>query len=147
MTTIESKLLLKNLIEDLEKANYQLEHSLSVCQDVKNKKNYTQDELDKIEALSARFARLTDILFKRAYRTLDAYLLEEGGTFIDVLNRADKRGLINSIDEMRIIKDVRNLIAHEYALSHFDKITADIFLFSPILVLLVKKFNTYCEKL
>ena len=144
---VEAKNILLQVVNDLSSAKKQLEHSLSLCNGIKNKLNYTQEELDKLEALSSRFARLVDIFLKRSYRTLDVYLFEEGGTFLDVLNKAEKRGLLHSLDEIRIIKDIRNLIAHEYAQSHFAKIISDIFLFSPNLLLLVEKFEHYCQKI
>ncbi len=145
--SIEAKSILIQVVNDLSSAKKQLKHSLSQCNEMKNKLDYNQEELDKLEALSSRFARLVDILLKRSYRTLDVYLLEEGGTFLDVLNKAEKRGLFNSLDEIRIIKDIRNLIAHEYAQSHFGKIISDIFSFSPNLLCLVDKFENYCKKI
>jgi len=45
------------------------------------------------------------------------YLVDEfenQGTLVDVVNNAHKRGLFEDVEELRIMKDVRNTIAHEY---------------------------------
>lgn len=140
-----SQKLLDDLLEDLNKALFQLEHSFSLCKIIQKKESFNQDELDKIEVFTSRFTRLSDILIKRAYRTIDAYLMEEGGTLIDVLNRAEKRGLIHSLEEIRTLKDMRNLIAHEYAKNEIDEIFKNILSYTPILISLVIKLENYCE--
>lgn len=146
MTQNESIKLLQDLLEDLNKGLFQLEHSFSVCQPLLGKDHFNQSDLDSIEAFTSRFARLTDILIKRAYRTLDVYLLEEGGSFLDVLNRAEKRGLIHSLEEIRMLKDIRNMIAHEYAKNDLEEIFRDILKNTPHLISLVRAFDSYCRE-
>ena len=44
--------------------------------------------------------------------------LENGldpGTLLDVANRAEKRGLVRSVDWLRDLKETRNQIAHDYS--------------------------------
>ena len=44
--------------------------------------------------------------------------LENGldpGTLLDVANRAEKRGLVHSVDWLRDLKETRNPIAHDYS--------------------------------
>ena len=57
------------------------------------------------------------------FRTVDAYEFENQGTLVDVVNNAHKRGLFEDIDKLRIMKDVRNTIVHEY----IEEALADVF--------------------
>ncbi|MBJ7396585.1 MAG: hypothetical protein JHC76_11120 [Akkermansiaceae bacterium] len=52
---------------------------------------------------------------KRVLRAIDAYEMYEPGTLLDVANRAEKRGVIESVDWLRELKDTRNRISHDYA--------------------------------
>jgi uncharacterized protein YutE (UPF0331/DUF86 family) len=46
---------------------------------------------------------------------LDRFEFYDAGTLLDVANRAEKRGLIDTVDWLRELKDMRNQIAHDYA--------------------------------
>ena len=48
------------------------------------------------------------------FRTLDEYEFENQGTLVDVVNNAHKRGLFEEVEVLRIMKDIRNTIVHEY---------------------------------
>jgi hypothetical protein len=75
----------------------------------------SESDLEKIEAFTSRFARVVDLLVHRVLRAIDRYEFNEPGTLIDVANRAESRELIQSVDWLRELKDVRNRIAHDYA--------------------------------
>ena len=77
----------------------------------------TQDQQVELEALTARFARLADILLQKVFRAIDAAELEDEGSLIDRLNRAEKRGLVDSAADWRQIRELRNQVAHEYVLA------------------------------
>ena len=72
------------------------------------------EDLIRLEALSARFERSIDVLLRTFLRLLDTLEGSEGGTIMDVLTRAEKRGLIDSADEFYDMRHNRNRIAHEY---------------------------------
>ncbi len=71
--------------------------------------------LESVEAFSSRFARTVDLLVNKVLRSLDRAELLAPGTLIDVVNRAEKRGLVARAADLREMKDVRNIIAHDYA--------------------------------
>lgn len=71
---------------------------------------------EKLEVLTARFARLADILTQKVFRAVDAAELVDEGSLLDRLNRMEKRGVIPNARRWRDIRDIRNQIAHEYAL-------------------------------
>ncbi len=68
----------------------------------------------KLENLTSRFARLSDILTQKVFRLIDQIELEPSGSTIDTLNRAAKRGLVKSDALLRKIRETRNAIAHDY---------------------------------
>ncbi len=79
------------------------------------------------------------------FRSIDKVELEEGGTTIDVVNRAEKRGLIESTDQIREMKDLRNQVVHEYLSEALALLLEDIFKFTPELIQIHKQILTYCH--
>lgn len=75
---------------------------------------WSPEALEKVEALTSRFARVVDLLIHRVFRSIDFYELQEPGSLLDVANRAERRGLVDSVDWLREMKDARNRIAHDY---------------------------------
>ena len=75
----------------------------------------TEKQLESAEAFTGRFARSIDLLVNKVLRSLDRVELKPEGTLLDVINRAEKRGLVERAEELREMKDVRNMIAHDYA--------------------------------
>jgi hypothetical protein len=73
------------------------------------------EELERAEAYTSRFARVVDLLVNKALRVLDRHELMAEGTLLDVLHRAEKRGFIPGVEPMRAMKEVRNIIAHDYS--------------------------------
>jgi len=82
----------------------------------------SEEDLLKVEAFTSRFARVVDLITKRVLRALDHFELHDVGTLLDVANRAEKRGLIDSVDWLRELKDTRNRILHDYAGEHLPEI-------------------------
>ena len=75
----------------------------------------TEQQLESAEAFTGRFARSVDLLVNKLLRSLDRVELKPEGTLLDVINRAEKRGVVSRAQELREMKDVRNMIAHDYA--------------------------------
>jgi uncharacterized protein YutE (UPF0331/DUF86 family) len=71
---------------------------------------------------------------------------EDSGTMIDVINRAHKRGLFDSVDEIRTIKDLRNKIAHEYAKEDIESVFAQVINFTPEIFGIAARVLEYCNK-
>lgn len=140
---------LANLIENLEQLNQarkHLETSLERCSRLTSKETLSETNLIEFEALTSRFARISDMLIHKIYRSIDAVELVEGGTLIDVLNRAAKRNLIDSLTEMRAMKDLRNDIAHEYITERLWILHNEVFTRVPKLLELVHRANEYAKK-
>ena len=75
----------------------------------------TEPQLESVEAFTSRFARAVDLLVNKVLRGLDRVELKSQGTLLDTVNRAEQRGFIVRADNLREMKDVRNMIAHDYA--------------------------------
>ena len=105
-----------------------------------------ENDWDQLEALSGRFARLTDLIVHKLLRALDRYEFEETGALLDAANRAVKRGLIESTSELRDLKDIRNEIVHEYAIDDLSGLYADIYRATPLLLTLLERIGVYLEQ-
>lgn len=80
-----------------------------------NLEGVDESQLESIEAFCTRFARTVDLVVNKVLRSLDRAELLSQGTLLDVVNRAEKRGFVPRAGELREMKDVRNIIAHDYA--------------------------------
>lgn len=100
--------------------------------------NFTEknlDELEAWEALTSRFARVTDIFVSKYIRLL---ILEQDpgfrGEIRDVLDKAEKISLISSADTWMSIRELRNKVAHEYTKEDLQKTLQDIIKFTPFVL-------------
>ncbi len=102
--------------------------------------------MDALEALTSRFGCTTDFLINRVYRTIDYIETMETGTIIDVMNRAHKRQLVDSVFSLRELKELRNQIAHEYPDDKIIDLFKSSFLHTPKLLGFINNTIMYCEK-
>lgn len=114
MSTDEIKQIVKNNLLLATKAIFRLKQSTEKSPNCEQKE-YTDAEWETIDALTSRYGRASDILFNKVFRSIDELELYNGGTLLDVANRCEKRGIIENVNQMRALKDIRNEIAHEYA--------------------------------
>jgi hypothetical protein len=144
--TDEIKELLKQEITLLTKASDVLSHSYTQCKDIEIKESYSIDELDKLEALTSRFARLSDILVQKVLRLIDRIELEDEGTIRDRINRAGKKGIIDNPEVLVEIRVLRNNISHEYIPEELTAIYKKVLEFAPLLLIDCGSVSDYCEK-
>lgn len=142
-------MMIEKLLQDkqlLEKQLFWIEISFNECSKIGIKKEYSVDEFGKFETLCSRYSRGIDFLIRKIFRTLDAYEFENQGTLIDVVNNAHKRGLFEDIEELRIMKDVRNSIVHEYIEDELVEVFDEVLQYSATLILIIKNSLNYIEK-
>lgn len=142
-------MMLEKLLQDkylLQKQLSWIQISFDECSQIGIKSEYTVEEFGKFETLCARYGRSIDFLIRKIFRTLDEYEFENQGTLIDVVNNAHKRGLFEDIEELRIMKDVRNTIAHEYIEDDLVEIFDEVLLYSQKLIIIIKTTLNYIEK-
>jgi len=90
-----------------------LERSYDRCKDI-DLLSLSEDDLEKLETLAARFSRSIDILINKFLRSLDIAELEDVSRKLDIVIRAEKRGFVENYEELIELKNLRNELAHEY---------------------------------
>jgi len=68
----------------------------------------------KVEAFTSRFARLQDTVGDKLLPAWLEALGEHIGPVIDNLNKAEKLGVLSSVDDWLAIRGLRNQMVHEY---------------------------------
>ncbi len=74
----------------------------------------TPEGIDRLESFGAKFARLQDTLVDKLLPVLLVQLGEHPGAAIDNLNRAERLGLIDDVDQCLGARHLRNRLVHEY---------------------------------
>ena len=69
---------------------------------------------ESFDALTSKFSRVSDIFTQKVLKSFVILTREDAPTFLDRAHLCEKLGLIPSADELVAIRDMRNLIAHEY---------------------------------
>ncbi|MCD4682070.1 MAG: hypothetical protein K8R86_02200 [Bacteroidales bacterium] len=91
-----------------------LSKSVEKCSSIGIKSEYSFEEMESIDSLTSKFARISDIYTQRIIRGVWALLREPYVPFIDLMNKAEKTEIIVSSESMLQIRDLRNQVAHEY---------------------------------
>jgi uncharacterized protein YutE (UPF0331/DUF86 family) len=139
--------ILKENLAILSSSLMRLQYSYSICKKIGLKENYSEEEFIAFEAMTSRYARTTDILVNKTLRSLDAAEYIDGGTVIDATHNAEKRGIVNSEQDLRALKDLRNSIAHEYVTENIIRFFTEVLEHTPILAETIKKLECYCAKI
>lgn len=140
-------LLLQEELRGLENAATHLRFSIDRTQGLLNQQDWQPEELERLESLASRFARLSDLLMHRVMRLIDDLELTATGTLLDRIHRAEKRGWIDDAIKLVRIRELRNLIAHEYAADKMSEIYTAVAAFAPELLAVVPKVTAYAHEL
>lgn len=143
MTQVKIELLHEELA-GLQLAAEHLQYSTERCRNLVGQEALSPEQLERLESLTSRFARLSDLLIQRVFRLVDEIELTGGGSLLDRIYRAEKRGWANA-PELINIRELRNLIAHEYATEKMLEIYSAVAVLSPILLATVPKVVTYAS--
>ncbi len=145
MEDLNIKILIEN-IKSMDKSLKWLKRSYQKSLNVDFKGVLSEEEFDIMENLTSRYSRAIDLIISRIFRSIDAVELEDSGTLLDVVNRAEKRGLIDSSSRLRELKDLRNEIVHEYEtddlVDTFEAVRSNV----PELISIAKNIKDYCIK-
>lgn len=139
--------ILRENLDTLNKSFERLWESYLICQVIGIKDEFTSQELREFESFTSRFARTIDLFINKCLRSLYKIELEDLGSIIDLLNKAEKREIIESAETWKKIKELRNSISHDYDIYDF---TNDIFKpsleYTPIIEKSIEILNSYCKK-
>ena len=106
----------------------------------------TEENIESIEALFARFSRSIDMMISKILRGIDMLEVEDVGTKLDVVIRAEKRGLVENYEELIALKDLRNELAHEYVGSVLIEKLEEVLEGSGKILEISEKIFQYVEK-
>jgi uncharacterized protein with HEPN domain len=143
------KLLVAQLDENLailDKSVIALDYSYDKCSAIGQKKEYDLEQQESFEALTSRFARTSDILTQKVFKTLFILLQENTKTIIDAANFLEKLEVIENADDLLNIREIRNQIAHEYVESDINALFLDVLRFVPDLKKIINNIKAYYHK-
>jgi uncharacterized protein YutE (UPF0331/DUF86 family) len=147
MRTTET-LMREELKEDfsrLDRAVHILKYSLQRCKNIGVKADYSLEELDRFESLTSRFARNRDIYTQKVMKGVILILREEANTFIDRSNLFEKLE-ISSAEDLKLIRDLRNEISHEYKIDDITEIFEAVIEHSDKLIAVIERTKAFAEK-
>ena len=134
---------LQETFSQAEEAAHHLNISFERSRSFINNEEYTEEQLIELEALTARFARLSDILIQKIFKTIDKLDANTPGTVRDRIMQAEKKGLIEDADTLMEIRNVRNTIAHEYESIDLREMFLFIYRHSSLLIKILDNSKKY----
>ena len=118
----------------LKQALPSFERSLVKCRDLDFSSPISFETEESLDALSSKFSRVSDIFTQKVLKTLIFVLREDAPTFLDRMNLCEKLGIIPSAEELIAIRDLRNIIAHEYLSENLVEVYREIIQLSNNLI-------------
>lgn len=133
--------VLAERLQELRRASGALELSYRrvVSPDSIDALSRSDEGMIEIEALTARFARVVDILVQQTLRTIDEIEGEEPTLPLDRIQRAEKRGWVAAAADLAAARGLRNRIAHEYDAEGWRLIARAVYALVPSLLLSVER--------
>jgi uncharacterized protein YutE (UPF0331/DUF86 family) len=144
--TADIQAVLRENLNGMRKSVVWLRRSYAKCTRIGVKEDYTEDEFDAFENLASRYARMLDVVLNKVFRSIDAIELEDSGTLLDAVNRAEKRGIVDSAERVRTLKDLRNDIVHEYETDDLKSLFQTTLDATPALFAIAESVERYCER-
>jgi hypothetical protein len=141
-----TKEILQENLTHLKDALKWLDRSFVIC-DKFDIQQLNAEGMDAFESFTLRFARVSDILFNKVFRSI--YYLEQGenASWLDVTLFMEKKAIIDNFNQARIIKETRNDIVHEYTVSDLNQLFDAVNEQTPQLMKYVQNAIHYSEKL
>lgn len=145
MTWQNYGMLLDEPLKTLSESIKWLKRSYMMCKKIVIREKYSAEDFNAFEMLADRFSRTVDIIIQKVLRAIDRLETEDEGTLQDVLNRSHKRGLIDSIEEIRLIRELRNdVIVHEHAVYRRENLFGDVMSNVQKVLDMAERINRYC---
>lgn len=138
--------LLEESLQQAGEAAGHLKISVDRCKDFGSSPPFTEEQLIELEALTGRFARLSDLLIQKVLKTIERLDRDSPGTVRDRILQAEKKGIIQSAATLLEIRDVRNTIAHDYENIAFPEIVLFVVKTAPALLSDVRSAVEYSKR-
>lgn len=110
--------------------------------------NADEELMEKLDAFRVRYGDLQDCLGGKVFRSLLMAEDEEPVSMADILNRIEKRGILNSTDEWRQWREIRNAFAHDYPEAELERVNALNMAWqnAPLLLQVAENIYRYCDQ-
>ena len=110
-----------------------------------------ENDFKIFDTIAYRYIKTQSILSEKLFREI----LEFGEydtknkSFIEILSELQKEGILESVEEWKILREIRNSLSHDYPYDEDDIIEAINFLYSKIEVLekIINKIEEKYEKI
>ena len=89
---------------------------------------------ETLEVMTARFARLEDLLIKRVFRAVAAVELSDAQRLLDVLDLMEQLGIVESAEQWVELRELRNTIVHEYEAQDLTALQRRVHGMVPLLI-------------
>jgi hypothetical protein len=139
--------LLADELARAQQAAAHFEWSVRRCEPLSTATTWSAEDLERLESMASRFARLSDLLTQRLMRLADELELESAGSLLDRLRRAEKRGWVDHDGDMVRIRELRNLVAHEYEDEDLLALYREILRLAPTLLDCVQRVAAWAKQL
>lgn len=80
-----------------------------------------EDNLDKLDAFRVRYCDLQDSLGNKTFRSILILEEEIPGSNLDILNKMEKRRIIQTFESWKVLRRIRNLFSHDYPETEDEK--------------------------
>jgi hypothetical protein len=127
--------------EILSKALPSFTRSLEKCQSLELKAPMPFEVEESFDSLTSKFSRVSDIFTQKVLKSYVMLTREDAPTFLDRMHLCEKLGLIPSAHDMVAIRDMRNLIAHEYLTENLLEVYKESLALSEKLFLAIQTAN------
>jgi hypothetical protein len=141
MNQADIKALLVHNREILREALPSFVRSLEKCRSFKLEPPISFEIEESFDALTSKFSRVSDIFTQKVLKSFLILLREEAPTFLDRMNLCEKLGVIPSADDLIAIRDLRNLIAHEYLTENLQEVYLESIRLSQLLLQAIESAN------
>jgi hypothetical protein len=141
MNQADIKSLLVHNREILREALPSFVRSLEKCRSFKLESPISFEIEESFDALTSKFSRVSDIFTQKVLKSFLILLREEAPTFLDRMNLCEKLGVIPSADDLIAIRDLRNLIAHEYLTENLQEVYLESIRLSQLLLQAIESAN------
>jgi uncharacterized protein YutE (UPF0331/DUF86 family) len=140
------RLILCENSQVLRKSLEWLQRSYAKAHSVALDKPLSESDFEILETLSNRFSRAVDILISKVLRAIDLVELEEPGSRLDMVIRAEKRGFVAEYKTLIKLKDLRNELTHEYLEEQLNARFREVVAAVPELVEIAQRVLVYVER-
>ena len=132
--------------EILNKALPSFIRSIEKCRSFELKAPIPFEVEESFDATS-KFSRVSDIFTQKVLKSFVLLTREDAPTFLDRMHLCEKLGLIPAVEDLVAIRDLRNLIAHEYLTENLLEVYSECLNLSEKLLQAIQAANAAIDSL